>query len=121
MLYELSSKLINAFVLLQFDGSQVISHIEIGSMFPCLRISFSVCTLLSTLITLIICDCRTNFISFLFTDNIEKTTSRADIFIVARKTKPLSIQNLLIVLDNCDVHSLTEELEYNENYFATRV
>ena len=81
----LSSKLINTFVLLQFD-------IEIGSMFPCLRISFSVCTLLSTLVTLIVCDCRTNiFISSSFTTliQIEKRIENRSIY---RKAKPLSMQ-----------------------------
>ena len=78
--------------------NSMIPRIEIGSMFPCLRISFSVCTLLSTLVTLIVCDCRTNFIPSPFTDwhwliVLKKTTSRADVFIVADKAKSLSIQN----------------------------
>jgi len=109
------SALINTFVLLQFDGPQMIPRIEIGSMFPCLRISFSVYTSLSTLVTLIVCDCRTNFISSLFTTmiQIEKMTSRADVFIVARKAKSLRIQNASYRVGQLWCIYLTaKELEY---------
>ena len=100
MPYGLSSKLMNTFVLPQakrfdFDGPQMVLRIKIGSMFPCLRISFSVCTLLLTLVTLIVCDCRTNFISssFMTLITLRKTTSRMNVFIITRKAKLLNIQN----------------------------
>ena len=91
----LSSKLMNTFVLPQFDGSQMVPRIKIGSIFPCLRISFSVCTLLLTLVTLIVCDCRTNFIPspFMTLITLRKTTSRMNVFIITRKAKLLNIQN----------------------------
>ena len=87
----------------------MIPHIEISSMFPCLHISFSVYILLSTLVTLIVYNCYTNFISFPFTDNIKKT--RMDVYIVAQNLSILKM--LLIVSDNYDVYNLTaKELEY---------
>jgi len=42
----LSSKLINTFVLPQFDGPQMIPRIEVGNMFPCLRIFSSIINLI---------------------------------------------------------------------------
>src|SRR5215469_9138912 len=71
----LSNKLINTFVLPQFEGPQTIPRIEVGSMFPCLRIFFSDinCILSSKLDTLIACDCRTNRIFSFSIHNVIKT------------------------------------------------
>jgi len=83
---------ISTFVLPPFDGPQMIPHIEIGIMFPCLRISFSIYFIIdiSHFNLLKVCDCRTNFISSPFTTSkkrhriLKKTTSRMYVFIVAQ-------------------------------------
>ena len=89
-------------------------RIEIGSMFPCLRTSFLVCILLSTLITLIVCDCRTSYIfpsryivQIRHIVQIEKRIERKSIY---KNTQRDQFKMLLV--DNCNVHSLTaKEIE----------
>jgi len=110
---ELSSKLINTFVLPQFDGSQMIPRIEIGRIFPCLHISFSVCTLLSTLIILIVCDCRTNFISSPLTIILKKKRYQKGCIYNSTQSETAQYSKCFFVSNNCDVHSLiAKELKY---------
>jgi len=87
----LSNRLISTFVL-QFDGSSILtddSAYKGRSMPSYLRISLSVCILLSRFDTLII---RTNCI-FSFSTKYW-TISRADLFIESRKAKLISNRNI---------------------------
>ena len=96
----------------QFDGPQIIC-IKIGNIIQCLRIFFSVCTLLSTLITSIICNCNTNLISSpppWYWYKLKKIAPRADLFIEECRAK---LQYWKCFLLWTTVHSLTaKELEY---------
>jgi len=107
-----SSKLIDTFVLSQFDRPQIISpRIEISKIFPCLRISFSVYILLSTLIILIVCDYHANFISFPFMTLIILKNNIESVFIIARKAVQYS--KCFLSCRTIVIHNLTaKELEY---------
>jgi len=90
----------------QFDGPQMIPHIEIGSISMFAYFFFS----LYFIVDISHFDCEFHIFSLHDTDNIEKNDIE-NIFIVARKAKVFKM--LLIVSDNCDIYSLiAKELEY---------
>jgi len=85
-----SNKLINTFVLPQFDGPQMIPHIEIGSISMFAYFFFS----LYFIVDISHFDREFHIFSLHDTDNIEKNDIE-NIFIVARKAKVFKM--LLIV------------------------
>src|SRR5580765_2452744 len=111
--YGLSINLINTLDLPQFEGPQMMSRIVFGSMFPCLRISFSSISrvLSSKFVTLIIVACRTNrMLSFAnHKSDFWKMNHGGPIYRGALKRNYSVLKMFLFLSVNSDILELTAE------------
>src|SRR5580765_6081169 len=106
-------QLINTLVLPQCEGPQVIPRIVFGSMFPCLRISFSSINrvLSSKFVALIIIACRTNRMLSLTSHKSDfwKMNHGGPIYRDASKRNHSLLKMFLFLSVNSDILELTAE------------
>src|SRR5580765_1342607 len=97
--------------LTTIEGSQMIPRIVFGSMFPCLRISFSSISrvLSSKFVTLIIVACRTNRMFASHKSDFWKMNHGGPIYRDASKRNHSVLKMILLLSVNSDILELTAE------------